>query len=211
MTKTKQKASAEAFQTRLWDAVKALELVSQLEVVVAIRPRSDHYRDVALSWGISAAWLGLTYFMFTPDLFLDELVYAIPVLLFAGVYALAQIPWLTRLIAPKKRQQKNVEMMARALFQKGGLHHTSGKTALLVYCSWLENTVYLLPDRGLEVALPAEEWTHLRAAFQHCFREKQPKEALLLQLKQAQAIFARYLPALPNDINELPDDLGLDL
>lgn len=206
-----KKALTTEFQTRLWDAVKAIERHSQAEVVVVIRHRSEAYHDIALVWGIIGALLSFSYVMFAPALFEDWLVYCAPVAGFTAGYALAHIPLVTRLSTAKPRLQRSVEIMARALFQKGGIQHTRAKTGVLVYCSCLEQTVYILPDRGVEMALPAEEWRDLRAGFQGIFASSKPHEALLAQLHQAQPIFARYLPALANDINELPDNMDMDL
>ncbi len=206
-----KKALTTEFQTRLWDAVRAIEQDSQVEVVVVIRSRSEDYRDIALVWGILGALLSFTYIMFSPDLFEDWLVYCTPVLGFAIGYALAHWPWITRLGVGKQRLQKSVEIMARALFQKAGIRHTQAKIGVLVYCSWLEKSVYILPDRGAEMALPAEEWQRLRAEFQAIFISRKPTEALIAQLHNVQPLFNRYLPRLANDINELPDAMEIDL
>lgn len=206
----KKKLTTE-FQTRLWEAVKAIEHGSQVEVVAIIRSRSGDYRDIALSWGIVGALLSFTYVMFAPDLFDDWLIYGAPVVAFAASCMAGNMPFLIRLSAAKSRLQKNVEIMARALFQKGGIQHTQAKTGVLVYCSWLEKTVYILPDRGVETAVPVEEWRKLRAEFQQIFTHNNPSVALLEQLHKSQALFEHYLPQLPGDINELPDDMEIDL
>lgn len=206
-----KKALATEFQTRLWDAVRAIEQNSQVEVVVVIRSRSEDYRDIALLWGIFGALLNFTYIMFSPDLFEDWLVYCAPILGFAIGYAFAHWPLITRLSVGKQRLQKSVEIMARALFQKAGIRHTRAKIGVLVYCSWLEKTVYILPDRGVEMALPADEWRRLRADFQAIFTSRKPTEALIAQLHNARPLFDDYLPRLANDINELPDAMEIDL
>jgi len=206
-----KKALTTAFQTRLWEAVKAIERDSQVEAVVVIRSRSADYRDVALLWGIIGALLSFTYMMFAPDLFEDWLVFWVPIIVFTVCFALAHLPLITRLSVAKVRRQKNVEIMARALFQKGGIGHTQAKTGVLIYCSWLEKTVYILPDRGAETALPAQEWQDLRSGFEQVFTGKKPTDALLVQLQQAGLVFSRYLPPLANDINELPDTMEIDL
>lgn len=205
------KKSTDAFQSRLWNAIHAIEQNSQVEVVVILRPRSESYRDVALLWGFAAGWLCFTYLMFAPEVFSDVTIYLAPQLAFAFGALLGKLPALTRLSICKRRMQKSVEIKARALFQKGGIGHTQRKIGVLVYGSWLEKTIYLLPDRGVETALPAEEWLALRTGFERIFKSGDGHENLLRELQAAKAIFQRYLPPLPNDINELPDDLDIDL
>jgi len=206
----RKKATSE-FQTRLWEAVNAIEKDSRVEVVVIIRPRSEHYRDIALIWGMVAAWLSFTYLMFAPEPFEDWLIYDLPLFAFAVGYLSAKIPCLTRLVVSQARMRRNVEILARALFQKGGIQHTQRKTGVLIYCSWLEKMVLIVPDRGAEMALPAEEWQTLRAGFQTIFASGKPHERLLEQLDQSRLLFKRYLPPLAHDMNELPDHMEIDL
>lgn len=199
------------FQTRLWEAVKLIEQASQAEVIVVLRASSHRYPDIPLVWGISAAWVSHTYMMYSPDFFENWLVYYLPIFAFALSYTFAQLPAITRLCSKKSTLQKNVEIMARAIFQKGGLYHTRAKTGVLIYCSFLEQSVYILPDRGIEMAIPHEEWQRLRLEFNLIFASKKPMDALLIELHKTQLLFGRYLPALAGDINELPDVLEIDL
>lgn len=75
----------------------------------------------------------------------------------------------------------------------------------------MEKCVYLLPDRGVEIAIPTEDWELLRRDFQGVFANKHPHEALLAELDKSRALFSRYLPAQAHDINELPNILDIDL
>jgi len=199
------------FKTRLWEAVKSVEKQSQVELVVVMRSSSHDYRYIALSWGIVAALLVHSYVVLAPEIFEDWLVYCAPLIGFTATYAVAHLPWVIRLSAGFACLQKNVEIMARATFQKGGIQHTQAKIGVLIYCSFLEKIVYILPDRGVETALPAEEWQNLHTDFQQIFAHRNPGEALLKQIQQTARLFNRYLPLINGDINELPDVLEIDL
>ena len=206
-----KKSLTAAFQTQLWEAVKSIERHSQAEVVVVIRAHSANYHAIPLAWGVISAWLIHSYLVFAPEFFADWWLYCAPLLAFSLIYALAHLPWIIRLSSRRSSLQKNVEIMARAFFQKGGIHHTQAKIGLLIYCSELEKMVYLLPDSGLEKALPAEIWQSLRAEFQQIFNNRYPHTALLAQLEKSAKIFSQYLPVQANDMNELPDDMEIDL
>ena len=206
-----KKAYPPELQTRLWEAIKAVEQHSHVEIAVVLRSRSADYQEVALMWGVLLAWLAFSYVMFAPELFSDTVVYAAPLLAFVLGYALGHNSALTRLSVKKPRLHKQVEIMARAIFQKGGIHHTQRKIGVLVYVSLLEKRVYVLPDRGVAVALPATQWQSLQDNLQSIFNTRKPLEALILQLQHCQPLFNRYLPPLADDINELPDDLDVDL
>ena len=206
-----KKSLTTPFQTQLWEAIKFIERNSQAEVVVVIRSHAANYHAIPLAWGAFSAWLMHTYLVFTPEFFADWWIYCAPMLVFSLAYGLAHLPWIIRLSCRHSSLQKNVEIMARALFQKGGIHQTQAKIGLLIYCSELEKLVYLLPDSGLEIALPAKEWQNLRTEFQQIYNSRTPNAALLTQLNKTAEIFSHYLPAQANDINELPDDMEIDL
>ncbi len=206
-----KKVLTKDFQSELWQTIKSIEAHSQAEVVVVLRASSGDYSSTPLLWGIFAAWISHTYMMYAPPLFENWLVYSVPVIAFIGSYAFAHLPAIKRLSNKKATLQKNVEVMARAIFQKGGIRHTRAKTGVLIYCSMLERRVYILPDRGIEMAIPHAEWLGLQHAFNRMFTQKQPLHALLSELHKTDALFRLYLPALPDDINELPDDLDIDL
>ena len=199
------------FQTRLWEAIKSIEQDSQAEVIVVLRDSSHAYPDIPLVWGICAAWISHTYMMYAPDFFENWLVYYIPIFAFVISYAFAHLPAIKRLCSKKSTLQKNVEIMARAIFQKGGIYHTRAKTGVLIYCSFLEQSVFLLPDRGIEMAIPHEEWQSLRREFNLIFAGKKPTDALLTELHKTRLLFGQYLPALADDINELPDIREINL
>jgi len=199
------------YQTRLWTAIKSIERASQAEVIVVLRTSSHAYPDIPLVWGIIAAWITHTYMMYAPDLFQNWLVYYLPILAFIISYAFAHLPAIKRLCSKQSTLQRNVEIMARAIFQKGGIYHTRAKTGMLIYCSILEQSVYLLPDRGIKMAIPHEEWQSLHQEFKLIFAGKKPMDALLTALDKTRVLFGQYLPALADDINELPDVPDIDL
>lgn len=198
-------------QTRLWQAVQAIEQVSQAEVVVVFRARSADYAEVPLWLGVILAWVVHTYLMYAPVTFVDALVYFGPLFGFVAGFALGHLPVIKRLSTRPARLLKNVEIMGRALFQKGGLQHTRDKIGLLIYCSWLERQVLLVPDRELELAVPLDEWQRLRQRFNAIFAAAKPLDALLDAMGEAQTLFADCLPIQPDDINDLPDQMEIDL
>lgn len=202
---------APAYQSRLWDAIKNLENGSQAEAVVVFRARSAEYASVPLLWGLAAAWLAFTVMMYAPVYFENWLVYYAPLAAFAVGYGFGSLPAVKRCSIRRATRDKRVEIMARAIFQKGGIQHTQDKTGFLVYCSLLERRVFLLPDRGLELAIPLAVWQELQSDFDRIFTQSQPEQSLLQALAKTAAAFARYLPVRDGDINELPDRLDIDL
>ena len=206
-----KKALTTEFKTNLWQTIRTIEKTSQVEVVVIVRNRSADYHDVSLTWGIITAFTSFAYVIFAPEFYTDWTIFYLPIIAFSGGYAVAHLHPIIRFSVKKSRLLKNVEIMARAFFQKGGVQHTQAKIGLLIYCSWLEKTVYLLPDKGLEMALPQSEWQQLQTEFQQIFNHRQPNIRLLEQLAKTQLLFNHYLPASAKGINELPDIMEIDL
>lgn len=200
------------FQIQLSNLIAELEQASQIEVVVIIKQNSGNYEDVPLGLGAILNMLTFSYFFLVDAHFEAYIVYFSSLAAFGlGVLLGLVLPFMRRLLAGKKRKLRNVEMMARALFQKGGLHHTNAKIGTLIYYSFLEKMLYIVADRGAEMAIPQEEWQTIKTNLEGIFNAKNPPEALLIELAKCKDSFHRYIPALENNDNELPDDLKVDL
>ena len=199
------------YQAQLATKIAELEQASQIEVVVLIKNKSANYEDVPMGLGAIFLLLAFSILFFVEAEIEVYLIYFVSLLAFAFGVLLGLIPIIQQLLTGKKRKARNVEIMARALFQKGGLHHTSTKIGTLIYFSLLEKMAYILPDRGAKMAIPAEEWQKLNQQFQAVFNAKKPNQALLLALENCKETFKLYIPALENNVNELPDDLKVDL
>lgn len=199
------------FKNQLWKTIADIEDNSQVEIVVIIRDKSENYTDIPCYWGIWLSFLSFTYVMFSPDIFTDAVIYLTPFLVFLISYSISYIPIIRRLSISKNRSKRNVEIMARALFQKGGLYHTQNKIGILIYVSLLEQIVYIVADRGIELAVPVEDLEKLKTDFNRVFKTRYIASALIHQLQQSKMIFQQYLPALEDDINELPNNLEINL
>jgi putative membrane protein len=202
----------DTFRSDLWRAIARIESRSRAEVVVLIKPRSGLYLEYSMGAGAVLALAVFTYLMFSPEVFGDFLIYAAPILAFLFGMALVSLtPPLLRRIVGTRRLERTVDLWARASFQKGGLHHTRQETGVLVYVSRLEKQVKIIPDRGIERAIPPVQWERLCADFQGIFSARNPAAALIAELQAIEAVFAQFVPAMENDINELADNLDIEL
>jgi putative membrane protein len=202
----------ETFRTKLYDTIKETEDNSLVEIVVLIKPQSGSYRDIAAWTGIIFSFILYSFFMLSPFNFDVFLIYGFTVLSFFAIYFLVMtFPQLIFSIIPTKRKDRNVEIMARALFQKGDLRFTSQRIGTLIYFSLYEKKAFILPDRGAETAVPAQEWEKINENFQGVFKSSNLPEAILSALAQCKSVFHEYIPPVENDINELPDDLNVEL
>ena len=202
----------EDFCTRLYDTIKDIEDNSLIEIVVLIKAQSGSYRDIPVWAGMIASFFVYTFFMFSPFEFDVYLIYAFTLLSFPLVYTIfTSLPELKSKFTTQSRKTRNVEINARAIFQKGGVRYTSERIGTLIYCSLLEKKVYVLPDRGAKNAVPEEEWEKIKASFQAIFEEADLPDALLTSLASCKPVFSEFIPPVENDINELPDDMDVEL
>lgn len=202
----------EQFKTQLYETIEDIENHSLVEVVVIIKARSGRYLDVPLWIGFASLLIALTYMMFAPAEFAVPVIYFGSILAFlAGYFLCFLITPLQRFFIPKKRLQRNAEIHARAIFQKGGIRHTEEKIGVLIYCSLFEKQTIVVADRGAETLVPDDEWEKIRHGMQLIYKGGNAGEVFLQQLRATKTVFAEFIPPVENDINELPDDLEVDI
>jgi putative membrane protein len=202
----------QGFKTKLYDGVKKIEANSQAEAVVMIKHSSGKY----MVYSIAAAGIvfvaAMAYFMLSPIEYDPYTMFTTSVVL-GVLMALAFVlfPGLYRVAVPKKIRDKNVEIHARAIFQKAQMYKTIANTAFLVYYSLVEKKAVFLADYGVTLNTPQEEITAIENMLNAALDDKNPKAAILDALVKIAPIMAKYLPIVGDDINELPDDLDIEL
>jgi putative membrane protein len=193
-------------------AIARIENQSHSEWVVLVKDRTHSYAQYPLGIAAALAFATLTYFRFAPFFFEEWVIYAGTIAAFVlGAALTAGLPGLLRLAVGRKRLVKSTEILARACFQKAGIHHTRDKTGVLVFVAILERQVMIIPDRGVESAIPPAEWIKIREDFNSIFKAKNPAKDLLAKLESLSAAVSRYIPQVDDDTNELPDNLDIDL
>ncbi len=209
---TMKKFTDADFQTQLGNVIAELEQASQIEIVVLIKQRSANYDDVPMGLAANLSLLTFSILFFIEMGIDDYIIYFATLAAFGlGLLIALALPFVQRLLVGKKRKLRNVEIMARALFQKGGLHHTSTQVGTLIYISLLEKMAYIVTDRGAQMAIPEQQWQIITSNLNNIFKTKNPPESLLKELTKCKETFKQYIPALENNINELPNDLRIEL
>jgi putative membrane protein len=181
-------------------AIAEIEAVSAAEVVVAFRHQSAPYRHANLIVAAVVAFVSLAVMLFVDHQFSLAAILIDPFImaLVAGL-AMERLPAVKRVLTPRARRHVEVERAARATFIERGVHATRDRTGLLVYISWLEQDIALVPDIGVQ--LPADAETKLTAAM------ARGGAAVATELATYAKAFAESAPRRAGDINELPDAL----
>lgn len=189
-------------------AVRDAEAATSAEIVVAVRPRSDAYRDVDHLVGAGAAAASLLLLLFLP---IDFARWATPldVALSYGVGALlsAQLWALRRPLVPRRRMLERVHGEACVAFLRLGVSHTTRRSGVLVFASLFERRVEVLADVGVDVAALGEPWKNARMGLDAALASRDAA-AFTEALRALGAALAKAMPRREGDVNELPD--GVD-
>jgi putative membrane protein len=192
----------------LLEAVAQIEAGSAAEVVITVRAQSGRYLHADLLGGICSGWLGLVFLMLSETEFSYFSILGDPLLCGAlGTLLVSRVPRLRRWLSSRAWQREAVTLAARALFVERGIRETRDRSGLLVYFSQLEGEIALVPDRGLERAVPAAEWDTLRQRLRDAVRAGRG-EGAAEALKAFAPIAARALPRRADDTNELEDEVS---
>jgi putative membrane protein len=157
-------------------AVETVENASAVEVVIAVRHTSGTYLHANAIAGALVAFAALAVMLF--------------------------VPHVKRWLTSQARRRAHVTRAARAAFVERGVHATTGRSGLLVYISWLERQVALIPDLGLARDLEAGV---LERAEAELSRAMPNGTAVASGVEALAPAMARAMPHRDDDVNELPD------
>ncbi len=188
------------------DAVGAIEASSAVEVVIAVRARTRRWLHAHLIVGMVATWAALAFMLFADHPFALPSFLIDPLLVGAVAGALsALVPAVARALTPSRVRRRAVVEAARSTFYERGVHHTRGRTGVLVYIAVTEQMAEVVGDDGvLQTIDPARWQTALRAIDRAVAAGGL---ATATQLAQLAPLCARALPRSSDDVNELPDAL----
>ncbi len=190
------------FKTQLYDAVKNIESVSSVEAVAIIKKKSGDNSLVSLIFVII---FGVLIYNLGIDLLMTFGLSIILLLVFHFY------PRLYMFVYGEKNLRHFAEVYARATFQKGNMCNTKDRTAFLIYCSYIEKQTVLIFDQGILANVPKQELDKMEKNFQNIWNAKDFKQELINQMNNAKEVFGAFLPIKPDDVNELPDDLDVQL
>ena len=191
-------------------AIEAIEAVSAVEVVVAVRRRSHGYRHANVAVGALTAFVGLAVMLFARQAFALTSILIDPFVvgLIAGA-VVELLPGVKRVLTPPASRRLHVHRAARATFVERGVHATRARTGLLVYISWLEQAVAIVADLGLARQLSADTVARIEQALTAEMRGGGARVASVLERFAGELHTAA--PVGDDDVNELSDAIDSDL
>ncbi|MEC4240667.1 TPM domain-containing protein [Pseudomonas sp. DSV-1] len=145
-------------QRQVEEAVTRAELHTDAEIVTVLAPRADDYSYIPLLW---ASLIALVVPAVVHFLNSGLTTYTLLMLQWASFVFLSLIFRLpaitTRLIPPRVRHWR-ASNLARRQFLEQKLHHTAGRTGVLIFVSEAERYVEILVDEGISRHLDNSDW-----------------------------------------------------
>ena len=214
----------ETDRKRIAEAVAAAEARSAGEIVTIVTPQSDPYRDVALAWSISIAFLALAALELAPNFYLGliervlglwdhdwtprqvlGIALTVAVLKFLGMLLILTWRPLRLLLTPAPIKSARVHARALTCFRIGAEGRTTGRTGVLIYLSLAEHRAEIIADEAIASKVSPEVWGDAMHALLAPLRAGKAGEGMVAAIGKVGAVLAEHLPRADDDENELPD------
>lgn len=193
---------------RASEAVKAVELRSAAEIVIAVRKTSGSYRGTDLGFAAVLAGLTLAFLWFSPIAFSPaKMSLNIAAVFLLAAVVSSSVPPLRRLLSGRGTLRGNAERHARASFYDQGILRTTGRTGILVFVSIFEREAVLVPDVGVDPAKLGEPYAAAERAIKAAVA-RVDFEAFLRAVESLGPALEKDLPRSADDVNELPDEVA---
>ena len=122
-------------------------------------------------------------------------------------YLLANIPFIDRLIIPKRVKEVSVYNKAIKTFVHSGVYKTKSNTGILLFFSVLERKIQIIADSGIASKVSYETWNDLANSLAEGFKSKNPTDTIIKGIEECGKILSKEFPAQNENPNELPDGL----
>jgi putative membrane protein len=190
-------------------AVQAVEAVSRVEVVVAVRPESMPPLEAYALAPPSFAILGLFFLVESPwpfsnfALWLDSALFAV-----LGYLLCKWFPSLGRVFIRRSARRNAVTQAAYKEWVERGCSETRERTGLLLYVSQRERGAKVLCDSGIHKHVDARDLAKRVAQLERVAESASDGETLARALAELGPWLAGCLPRRDDDVNELADEVS---
>lgn len=208
---------------RIADAIAKAERNTSAEIVAVVATASGRYDRAEDIVGFLVALLAVTVGWLTLPAFHSQSAWGtgssisglIPVLItmvagfMVGSTLASWLPALRLPFIPKKEMDAEVQRAAQSAFMSSRIRDTAGATGILLFVSFFEHRVVVLPDGAILQKLPGHDWGKLCAAIISRVRANRLTEALEEAIASCGEILGEVLPWRDDDKDELSNELIL--
>ena len=193
-------------QRQVEEAVTRAEQRTDAEIVTVLAPRADDYSYIPLLWASLVALLvpAVVHFLIGG---LD--IYSLLMLQWASFIFLSlifRIPAITTRLIPPRVRHWRASNLARRQFLEQKLHHTAGRTGVLIFVSEAERYVEILVDEGISRHLDDSDWGNIVSDFVRRVALGHTAEGFITCIDACAEVLAQHIPKTQTR-NQLPNRL----
>jgi putative membrane protein len=208
---------------RIAEAIEKAEKKTSAEIVTVVATASGRYDRAEDIVGFLSALVAVAVGWLACPAFHSESAWGtgpsisglLPVLILmvagfvAGSALASRLPVLRLPFIPKKELDEEVQRAAEAAFMSSRIRKTAGGTGILLFVSFYEHRVVVLPDDTILEKLPNQDWEKLCGAIVSGIKANRPTEALEEAVASCGEILGEIMPRQDDDEDELSNELIL--
>lgn len=193
-------------ETRIADAIGAVERRTSGEVLAVVARQSDHYLHVPFLVAAAVALLvpwPFIYLTWHPM----QWVFLIQLAVFFAVL-LVLLPGETRLwFVTRSLMRTNAHRRAVEQFVTQNLHTSAGRTGVLIFVSLAEHYAEIIADQGINAKVPAGTWQGIVDQLTSDLAAGRAAEGFVTAVNACGEHLATHFPPGSSNANELPNHL----
>lgn len=192
---------------RIVEAIRQVEAKSAGELVTVVAREADDYYYIPTLWAAMSALLlpAIITVLGLEGSLLDS--YGAQISVFLVATLLFRIPALKYAVVPRAVKRHRAMRLAREQFLLQNLHHTEGRTGVMLFVSVAEHYVEVLADKGINDAVPAGTWDWVVADFVAKVKEGRVADGFVSAVEASGEHLVHHFPVQEGDRNELPNHL----
>ena len=188
------------------EAVTRAEQLTDAEIVTVLAPRADDYSYIPLLWASLIALLvpALAHFLIA-----DLSIYSLLMMQWATFVFLSllfRVPAITTRLIPAHVRYWRASNLARRQFLEQKLHHTEGRTGVLIFVSEAERYVEIIVDEGISRHLDDSDWGTIVSDFTRRVALGHTAEGFITCIDASAELLAQHIPRT-QPRNQLPNRL----
>ncbi|MFJ7885570.1 TPM domain-containing protein [Pseudomonas sp. NPDC096917] len=193
-------------QRQVEEAVTRAEQRTDAEIVTVLAPRADDYSYIPLLWASLIALVvpALVHFLNS-----DMTIYTLLMLQWATFVFLSlifRIRSITTFLIPARVRHWRASNLARRQFLEQKLHHTAGRTGVLIFVSEAERYVEILVDEGISQRLDNSAWGTIVSDFVRRVALGHTAEGFIACIDASAELLEKHVPKTQTR-NQLPNRL----
>ena len=145
-------------QRQVEEAVTRAEMHTDAEIVTVLAPRADDYSYIPLLWASLIALVVPAVVLFLNSGLTTYTLLMLQWASFVFLSLIFRLPAITTRLIPPRVRHWRASNLARRQFLEQKLHHTAGRTGVLIFVSEAERYVEILVDEGISRHLDNSDW-----------------------------------------------------